>query len=40
LNVVTDGTGTRGQLEFDVAGQEILIRQGATVFFRRVFPTP
>ena len=27
-------------LDFAVAGQEIIIRQGATAFFRRVFPTP
>lgn len=51
LNVVSDGNGTRGQLEyetdpesgellldFDVAGQEIIIRQGSTNFFSRIFP--
>jgi hypothetical protein len=51
LNVVADGNGTRGQIEFesepdggenllnfDVAGQEIILRQGGTVFFSRVFP--
>ena len=53
LNVVADGGGTRGRVEFDdeigsgnlllnfaVAGQNVVIRQGATVFFERAFPTP
>ena len=53
LNVVADGGGTRGRVEFDdevgsgnlllnfaVAGQNIVIRQGATVFFERTFSTP
>lgn len=51
LNVVTDGNGTRGQLEFEsepdsgelllnfnVLGEEIIVRQGGTVFFSRIFP--
>ncbi len=51
LNVVADGNGTRGKIEFDdepgsgklplnfsVAGQNIVVRQGVTAFFDRTFP--
>ncbi len=53
INVVSNGGGTRGKIEFetqpeagdlllnfDVEGQEIVVSQGGTTFFSRVFPTP
>ncbi len=52
ITVVNASGGTRGKIEFEselsgplelnfaVAGQEIIVRQGATVFFTRTFPTP